>query len=95
MGQLQNVAGNVSDGENQEGLQNQRHGNEDNVQRILQNDTALKGEDQHQRQKQADGGDAIEFSDKGVFKIVLSVLPDDQGTGQHTAGQRNHHKEYY
>ena len=61
--------------------------------RILQNDTALKGEDQHQRQKQADGGDAIEFSDKGGFKIVLSVLSDDQETGQHTAGQRNDHKQ--
>lgn len=60
--------------ENQESLQNQRHSDQDNVQRIFQDDIALEREDHDQRQQQANGGNAVELLDEGAFKICLALL---------------------
>ena len=43
----------------QEGLQNQRHSDQQDVQRAFQYDAALKGKQQDQREQQADGRDSV------------------------------------
>ena len=76
MRQFEHLACQVCDKENQEGLNNQGHGNQNDVKRILQNDIALKRENENQRQKQARNGYVVPFRQECMMKVILTFVFD-------------------
>ena len=82
--QLEQPTGTISNAENQEGLQNQWHGNQHDMQGIIQNDLPLKGEDQYQRQQKSNRRNAVKFLDKGILKILFSLFLGHKIPVQHT-----------
>ena len=70
MRQLQKAAGRISDGEDKKCLQNERYGDQNDVQWIFDNHIAMEGEDQDQRQQKSDGCNTVKLFYKDVFKTI-------------------------
>jgi len=79
--------------ENQESLQDQRHGDHQDVQRILQNDLSLEREQQDQHQQQSCSSRAIKFRKKILLEISDTFFLRDENPGQNAPDQRNHYKQ--
>ena len=95
MGQIQQLAGSISDKENQERLQNQRKCNQHNVQGIFQNHFALSHENQNQCEQLTHCSSGVKFMDEHIFKILCSPAADHKDAGQNTACQWNDHKQHH
>ena len=65
------------------------------MQRIVHNDLALEGKNQDQCQQQADNSYIVKLFQKSVFKIVQTLVFHHNRPGQHTAHQRDYHKQYH
>lgn len=85
----------VSDKKDQECLNNQRNGNQYNIERAVQNPVALKRKDNDKRKQQPGDGGAREFLQKYIFKIADAFVADHEPTGNHGQNQWNYHEKHY
>ena len=92
-GQAQQIASTVGQAEDQEGLQDERHGNQHDVQRILEDDLCLGTEDDDERQEQALGRHAVEAVDEDFVEVRLTFAADDGEAREDAANQRDDDEE--
>lgn len=88
-GQAQQIASAVGQAEDQEGLQDERHGNQHDVQGILEDDLCLGTEDDDERQQQAPGRHAVEAVDEDLVEVRLPLAVDDGEPRENASNQRD------
>ena len=65
------------------------------MQRIIQNNLPLEGENQYKRQQKSNGGNAVKLLDEGAFKILRTLFSCNKIPGQHTTCERNDHEQHH
>ena len=85
--------GAVGQAEDQEGLQDERHGNQHDVQGILEDDLCLGTEDDDERQEQAPSRHAVEAVDEDFVEVRLTFAADDGEAREDAADQRDDDEE--
>ena len=95
MGQLPSPCPQVSHKEDKERLDNQRNGDQHDIQRIVHNYLALEREDDNKGKQQSDDCDIPELGNEGVLEIVQPAVLCDNDPGEPSRPKRNHHEQDY
>ena len=94
VGQAPSLGPSVGKGKDEVGLENERHSNEHDMQRIAENGLALEREENDEREQQPGCGVAVELVDEDLLEILLALASDDGRACDDSGNERQHNKEH-
>lgn len=95
VGQPQGSCPSVCHEEDDDGLQNERDGYQQDMQRVGEDGVALESEQDDECQQEADGGERAELAYKHVVKIVDAAALDYDNAGDDGGGEGDDYKKDY